>query len=173
MNRQQTRAADKAASRAPPAPQRSTGNPRAAFTLIRSIKARSSTESLDKAQLLDLALGYHGALSSLMSGTGTADDCQTLAYASNVAQILCEKGLGADELPGVQAAQEAIFMVHHRSKSSGRFVMTGAEIRALQFLVDFHDAQLGQPDLTEGNIAWAQAHIRTRIAQGNVLEVAT
>ena len=127
---------------------------------------------MDKSQLMDLALGYHGALSSLMAGTGTADDCQTLAYASNIAQMLCERGLGADETPGVEAAQDALLMMHHRGKAAQRFCLTGAKIRALQFLVEFHDRQLAHPALTRGNIAYAQAHIRTRIAQGNVLEVA-
>ena len=172
MNRQQARAADKAARRAPPAPARRAADPRSAFTLVRSIRAANSTEPLDKSQRTDLALGYHGALASLTSGAGTWDDCNTLACAANIALLLCEYGLGADEQAEVQAAQEAIFRMTNRGKPSRRFVLTGPEIRALQALLELHDLQLAHPACTEGVIVAALSQIKARKAQGNVLEVA-
>ena len=171
-NRAERRAASKAAHRKAPVPQRSTGNPNAAIGLLRTTRAANSNEPLDPSQLTDLALGYHGALAALTSGRGTWDDCNTLACASNIAVLLCECGFGADELAAMQAAQNAVFVAEQRGKSTGRYLLTGVELRALQELVDLHDAQLAHEECTEGRIVAVLAEIKARKVAGNVLEVA-
>ena len=43
----------------------------AAFRALQYTRAAQSTETLDAAQVRDLAIGYHGALNAIASGAGT------------------------------------------------------------------------------------------------------
>jgi hypothetical protein len=168
MNRATRRQAERASRRAPSR----TADPLAAFRALKTARAATSVDRLDTSQLTDLALGYHGALTALMQGKGGWDDCNTLALAANVALMLCEYGLGDDEIDFVKAAQEAIVRLVQRGTVGGRYVLTGAEIRSLQALLALHDAQLAHEACTEGVMVAALKVIKRRMASGNVLEAA-
>ena len=165
MGRAERRAAEMAARRAGMARHYSD----AGLMAFDSALARSSTAPLGAGQLRDLGLAYHGALAALTQGNGTWDDCNTLALASNVALLLCEYGLGGDELEAVKAAQDAVVRLVLRGKPSGRYVLTGAELRDLQALLALHDAQLAHEECTRRVVIEVLRRIRNRIAEGHTM----
>lgn len=146
-----------------------------AFGGIRALfhaRALHSADPLDASQLVDLGIGYHGALQSIVSGTGCYDDANTLAMASNIAMLLCETGVGAEYIEIAKAGQEAVVLLMMRARASGKFVATGSELRALQELLELHDAQLESEDCTEGRITSVLDECKRRIKQGHTLQVA-
>jgi hypothetical protein len=149
-------------------------DPRIALRLIEQARQRQAwerqqREPLDADQLRDLGIGYHGALASMTRGTGTEDDCNTLACAANIALILCEKDLGAEYLEDVKRAQEVVVALYARRRANGgRLVLHALEIKALQALLEIHDAQLESPDCTAGLLAQVCAEVRRRMAEGEV-----
>lgn len=146
-----------------------------AFGGIRALfhaRAVQSTEQLDATQIRDLGIGYHGALHSITSGTGCYDDANTLAMAANIAMLLCEVGVGREYIAQAKAGQEAVVLLMMRARTHGKFVATGSELRALQDLLELHDAQLESEDCTEGKLTQVLDECKRRIRQGHTLEVA-
>lgn len=144
-------------------------DPTLAMRLIGKARARQSKAPLARQQLLDLAIGYHGALESLRTG-GREADAHTLAMASNVALMLCELGIGGEYIDGVKRAQDAIVAMLARAAKGGRYGFDGPGLAAVQAMLELHDAQLESPDCTEGLLLAALAEIRKRMAAGQVLE---
>lgn len=167
-NRAARRAAAKASRHAPRRPRRPVDE-LAGFRRLQTARARASTEPLDAAQLRDLGIGYHGALAEIVQGRGTWDDANTLALAANVALLLCEQGLGLDELATVRRAQEVVVNLAQRGTLGGRYVLTGAELRDLQALLELHEAQLSHEACTEGVMVAALEEIKRRVTAGNVM----
>lgn len=165
LNRAQRRAMEKAAHR-PPKRQR-TGSFDAVGFAIRSAQRAIQPVSADQAR--DLAIAYHGALKAITQGKGTADDANTLAVAANITLMLVEAGLGIDQLPTVHAAQGAIVSMMRREQRTGRYGFTGAELKAVQDLLDLHDAQLSDPDCTEAVMIAALDECKRRREAGQVL----
>lgn len=168
MNRQQTRDAGKAARRVPRAPRRQA-DPRAALTVLRESASAAICTPLNASQCTDLGLGYHGALAALMSGHGSAEDLNTLALTSNIAMLLCEYGIGLDEIDDAKTAQDAVVFAVARGERTGRWLLSGSEIRPLQKLVALHDAQLASPACTEAVMVGAIREIRARAKAGQVM----
>lgn len=165
LNRAQRRALEKAARR-PPKPQRS-GNVDAIGRAVMHAQRAIQPVSADQAR--DLGIAYHGALNAIAQGTGNAEDANTLALCANMALMLVEIGLGVDQVPAVQAAQDAIVSMMSREQRTGRFVLTGEELRHLQHLLDLHDAQLSDPECTEAVMIAALDECRRRRESGRVL----
>lgn len=140
-------------------------------TLYRTAAAQS-TEPLAADQTRDLGIAYHGALQALMTGKATADDCNTLALSANITMLLCEAGLGREYLEIAKAGQDAVVQVFARFARVGKAVPTGPDVRALQDMLELHDAQLAHEDCTEGKLVAALAECKRRIAARQVLEVA-
>lgn len=168
LNRAQRRALEKAARR-PPKPQRS-GDVDSIGRAVMHAQRAIQPVSADQAR--DLAIAYHGALAAIASGKGSAEDANTLALAANIALMLVEVGLGIDQLPTVQASQEAIVSMMSRERRTGRLGFTGQELRAVQALLDLHDAQLTDPDCTEAVMVAALDECKRRREAGQVLEAA-
>ena len=146
-----------------------------AFGGIRALfhaRALQSPEQLDASQIRDLGIGYHGALHAITSGAGSWDDANTLAMASNICMLLCEVGVGREYIAQAKAGQEAVVLLMMRARTVGKFVATGSELRALQDLLDLHDAQLESEDCTEGRMTRVLDECKRRIRQGHTLEVA-
>lgn len=167
LNRAQRRAIEKRARR-PPKPQRRVNVDAAAFA-IRSAQRAIQPVSVDQAR--DLAIGYHSALAAIAQGKGTEDDANTLALAANIALMLVEAGLGIDQLPTVHAGQDAIVSMMARAKRTGRHGFTGPELKAVQLLLDLHDAQLSDEDCTEAVMIAALDECKRRREAGHVLGV--
>ena len=135
-------------------------------------RASRSQVSLQRAEVMDLAIAYHGAMRALSTGTATDDDVEMLALACNVALLLCEAGLGADCIEHVRLAQDAVVRIKDRAARCGpRYVHTALEMQRLNALLELHDAQLEHPECTEGLMVRVLDEIKKRIAAGDVLEV--
>lgn len=144
-------------------------DPHVGLAKLRQAAAAQSTAALSNEQARALALGYSGALQSLMTGSGTGHDLATLAVASNIALLLGEWGLG--DIETAKAGQDACMHLGARAHRVGRYVLTGGEIIALQNLIELHDAQLASPDCTEGTLVAVLREVHRRTLAGNVLEV--
>lgn len=168
LNREQRRALQKA-SRRPPKPQR-CGSVDAVGFAIRSAQRAIQPVSADQAR--DLAIAYHGALNAISQGKGSAEDANTLAVAANMTLMLVEAGLGIDQLPAVHAGQDAIVSMMSRERRAGRLGFTGPELKAVQDLLDLHDAQLADKDCTEAVMIAAIDECKRRREAGQVLGVA-
>lgn len=135
-------------------------------------RASRSEVSLQRAEVADLAIAYHGAMRALSTGSATDDDVEMLALACNVALLLCEAGLGADCIEHVRLAQDAVVTIKARKDRCGpRYVHTALEMQRLNALLELHDAQLEHPECTEGLMVRVLDEIKKRIANGDVLEV--
>ncbi|MGQ3051078.1 MAG: hypothetical protein ACT6S0_04775 [Roseateles sp.] len=165
LNRAQRRAMEKA-SRRPPKPKRADSVDAVGFAIRR---AQRAIQPVSADQARDLAIAYHGALNAISQGTGNAEDANTLALAANIALMLVEAGLGIDQLPTVHAAQDAIINMMRREQRTGRFGLTGPELRHLQDLLDLHDAQIADPDCTEAVMCAALDECKRRRDAGRVL----
>jgi len=148
---------------------RQAPDPMAAFKLIGSVAARQSKAPLDRSQLMQLALGYHGALAQIVAGKGTFDDANTLAATANLTILLCEAGLGHDEIATALAGRDAAVSCQARHKRTGVWGLAGLELGALNAMLMLHDAQLESEDCTEGLMMAALTECADRIRKGQVV----
>lgn len=167
LNRAQRRALEKA-SRRPPKPQRRVSVDAAGFAIR---QAQRAIQPVTADQARDLAIAYHGALQAIASGNGNAEDANALAVSANMTLMLVELGLGIDQLDAVREAQDAIVSMMARAQRVGRFGMTGAELKAVQHMLDLHDAQIADPECTEAVMIAALEECTRRKAAGQVLRV--
>jgi hypothetical protein len=167
LNRAQRRAAGKSAGKQQC--RRPSADPLAAMRALSHTRAAQSTEALDASQVRDLSIGYHGALHSIISGTGSWNDANTLALAVNIALLLVEAGLGIDQLKTVQDGQASIMAMVKRQEQIGRYVLTGPELRHLQDVLELHDAQISDRDCTESVMVAALAECKRLMMAGSVL----
>ena len=72
--------------------------------------------------MLDLKLKNHGAMAMLMQGKATRHDIDTLISMVNIV--------------------EALRAVGRRGADTGKFIMNASEIRALNDVMELHDAQM-------------------------------
>lgn len=144
-------------------------DPTAGLRVIQRMSAAQSKEPLNKAQLTELAIAYHGALEAMRIGQGTEADFDTLGQAHNIAVILAEAGLGRDWIETIRDARKALEAVRERAKTVGRFVFDGPGLKAITDMVAIHDAQLEQ--ITEGEvIAAVEMAKRTLKHQSNTVQ---
>lgn len=94
--------------------------------------------------LVKLNLLNHGALASIVRGSGTRDDWDRLVGAINMANILCECG--------------------KRIVKTGRVLFTGDELRAVNAGMAAHDAQL--ENVRAIDIDQAAAEVIRRVRHG-------
>jgi hypothetical protein len=66
-----------------------------------------------------------------------------LINAANVADALVRLGFGGEYGDVLKAGQSALYEVASRGAGSGRFILRGEEMVAINALIDLHDAQLG------------------------------
>lgn len=104
-----------------------------------------NSSDLDCAQVRDLQLIGHAALTAITRGQGVPVDIDNLALISNMAMVLAEMGLGADLLNEVLQGQQAVISMQERLEQTGRVGASGPAIYALNVLLDVHDAQLDIP----------------------------
>ncbi len=89
-----------------------------------------------------LRVKNHDALNNLRMGVATRSDMDMLIAASNIAEAMRRMGKGTDWGLELKAGHDALLDVDRRGVPSMRFVMTGPELKALNLLMDIHDAQL-------------------------------
>lgn len=130
----------------------------------------ASHERLHPSQVRDLMIAAHSSLAAIETGRGRQEDAFQLAFTSNVALILAEKGMGAEFIGEVKEAQDHIMALLARIDRKESIALTGPGIQSLRRLLELHDAQVSHPDMTEGLAYRAVSTILKRMAEGDVLE---
>jgi len=92
--------------------------------------------------LLDLRIKNHAALAALTQGRATRRDIDTLIQAVNVTEACYRLGIGKDYNDLVVAGLAALRSVGRRGAEIGKFILRAEEMRALNDIMELHDAQL-------------------------------
>lgn len=101
----------------------------------------------------------HGAIRAAITGQATIDDADTLLGAFNMSEAIARLGIGADWLPEIAQAQDALCSAGHRS----RFGFTGPEMEVVNTVMEVHDLQLTNPACTIDLLSKALAMVRKDI----------
>lgn len=92
--------------------------------------------------LIDLKIKNSQAMLALMRGEATKRDMDTLIAMSNIVEALYRLGFGSEYKEVGIGGREAILNIVHRAVTTSRFVPTAEQIKALQLLMELHDAQM-------------------------------
>jgi hypothetical protein len=85
----------------------------------------------------------HLAMVDMTQGRGTREQWNRIVGAINIANVMCEQGIGDEFRSITLAARDALLEVGKRAvKNDDRFVFTGEELRAVNEALACHDAQL-------------------------------
>ena len=106
--------------------------------VMESLKPVAKHESY----LLDLKIKNSEAMVALMRGTATKGDMDTLIAMSNIVEALYRIGFGSEYKDVAIDGRDAILNIVHRAVTTKRFVPTAEQIKALQTLMELHDAQM-------------------------------
>lgn len=110
----------------------------------------------------------HEAMDSLRRGEGTRGHLQSMVEVANVAETLARlHNLGNDWLPEINEAQSCIHALATRGVEIGRYTMKANELKALNLLLEIHDAQLDACSVQ--TLGKAIEYIRQRMARKDVI----
>ena len=132
------------------------------------LHAIAMNRPLDAAQKTDESIALRISLEALRTGMADESAFHTITAAINVSLVLCERGVGADYLPDIKQAQDALLRVWTRSEKSGRWLFDGPGWQRVLHAVDLHEAQLASISRREASDAMRE--VVRRIDQGNVFE---
>lgn len=93
-------------------------------------------EHLQKLNIINAA-----AMQALVQGRGTKADWDRIVGAINMANVMCEQGIGNEFRPQTIAARDALCEVGKRFVRSGRFMFKGDEMRVINEAMACHEAQ--------------------------------
>lgn len=106
------------------------------------------------------------AMQALLQGNATRDDMDAIVAMSNIAEALVDLGFGADYRAVSDAGRNAIVAIVTRSVALKRYTPAGPEIRALNELMELHDAQMDA--ITVKDMDRAIAHAKKQMRRGRV-----
>lgn len=91
-----------------------------------------------------LRIKNHAAMDLLRKGDATIADIDVLIGAFNMceAYIMLRPELGADWKDEIGAGLDALHAVGKRGVESGRFILKAEELKAMNLVMEIHDAQL-------------------------------
>jgi len=92
--------------------------------------------------LIDIKIKNHMAMTNLTQGKATREDMDTLIPMANFVEALYRMGFGRDYATEVSTGLDALHAVGKRGAESGRFILRSQEMRALNTLMELHDAQM-------------------------------
>lgn len=92
--------------------------------------------------LVDLKIRNHMAMTNLTQGRATRNDMDDLIAMGNVTEALSRLGFGKEHGDITQDGLNALHAVGKRGVESGRFILRSEEMRALNTLMELHDAQM-------------------------------
>jgi len=85
----------------------------------------------------------HLAMADLAQGRGTREQWNRIVGAINIANVMCDQGIGDEFRAATIAARDALLALGKRAvRNDDRFVCTGEELTAINYGLDCHDAQL-------------------------------
>lgn len=82
------------------------------------------------------------AIQAMVQGRGDRAAWDMVTGAVNIANVMCEFGIGPEYRDEILAARNALLEVGKRGIKAGRFVFTGDELKAINTFVEIHEAQL-------------------------------
>lgn len=132
------------------------------------LHAIAMNRPLDDSQKTDESIALRVSLEALRTGMADESAFHTITAAINVSLVLCERGVGADYLPSIKQAQDALLRVWTRSEKSGRWLFDGPGWQRVLHAVDLHEAQLASISRREASEAMRE--VIRRIHQGHVFE---
>lgn len=106
--------------------------------VIESMTPVSQHESF----LIDVKIKTHMALANMTQGKAVREDVDTLIEAVNVVEALHRMGFGTEYGDEMRNGLDALHSVGVRGAQSGRFILRSQEMKALNAIIDLHDAQL-------------------------------
>ncbi|MDQ0082921.1 hypothetical protein J2W35_003280 [Variovorax boronicumulans] len=118
---------------------------------------------LDKLRLLELS-----AIDAFARGAATVDDWRTVADLTNLAQTMCEMGIGPEVLPAAQKVEEVLGDAHQRFMGTGRMGTTGPGLQAMRDLQEWHHLQRTAIARSVYERAIERTHNRIRSAHPSV-----
>lgn len=92
--------------------------------------------------LLDLKITNSMAMTALMQGTATKRDMDVIIAMNNIAEALYELGFGRQYQDITTEGRFAILSIVYRAVERHKFTPTGPEVKALNMLMELHDAQM-------------------------------
>lgn len=85
----------------------------------------------------------HRALSEMVQGRGTKEHFDMITGAINMANVMCEMGIGDEYRQITLAARDAMLAMGKRAMVNDfRFVFKGEELKAVNEMMEIHNAQL-------------------------------
>lgn len=84
----------------------------------------------------------HKALADMAQGAGTREGWDLLVGAINMANVMCEQGIGDEFREVTIAARDSLLEVGKRIVKLDRVIMKGDELNAIREALECHDAQL-------------------------------
>lgn len=98
--------------------------------------AVADDSSLNKLRLCELT-----AIDAMTKGMGTPHDWRWIADFLNIAETMAKNGIGPEVLEHCEKAQEALLEAKQRYDKTGKMGLSGAGIRAVKDLWEYHDLQ--------------------------------
>ena len=92
--------------------------------------------------LLNLKLKHHTAMFNLTQGVATRDDMDRLINMANMTEALYRLGFGTEYKEIVSAGLASLLAVARRGAESNRFILKAVEMKAINELIELHDAQM-------------------------------
>lgn len=84
----------------------------------------------------------HKALAEMAQGNGTREGWDRLVGAINMANVMCEQGIGNEFREATIAGRDALLQVGKRILMLDKVIMRGDELNAIREALECHDAQL-------------------------------
>jgi hypothetical protein len=99
--------------------------------------------SMNADHLRRIQITNHAAMVEMAQGRGTREQWNRIVGAVNIANVMCEQGIGNEFRAITIAARDALLAAGKRAvKNDERFVFTGPELTAINEALSCHDAQL-------------------------------
>lgn len=93
-------------------------------------------------EAVTLRIRNHGALAALVNGQGGQDDAAILLGAVDIGLSLVDRDIGGEYLDDLVDAYVALRALAWRGHTTGRYIFRAPELRAVQYAMEIHDAQL-------------------------------
>jgi hypothetical protein len=92
--------------------------------------------------LIDVKIKTHMALVNMTQGKAVRGDVDTLIQTANIVEALYRMGFGTEYGDVMRNGSNALHSVGVRGAKSGQFILRSDEMKALNTLMELHDAQL-------------------------------
>jgi len=111
-----------------------------ARNVLSTVFGGMSGDHVDHLRLIQIR--SHKALADMAKGAGTREGWDLLVGAINMANVMCEQGIGDEFRQVTIAARDALLEVGKRIVKLDRVIMKGDELNAIREALECHDAQL-------------------------------